>query len=167
MKTTSFITAIIVALSLLASNNIFAANEEGKTNENKYVYDTQMVDGHINTRTVYKVTKENTLSPYIKHEYNYTNNGKVSEKKTLYWLNEEKEWKEVAIYNFTYSDNTCNIELSVWNGKKNKMLKSRRYIYSTDSENNLTMSISFDWDSKNDGWKETDNETPEMPNPLA
>ena len=32
------------------------------------------------------------------------------------------------------------------------MVKNRRYIYSTDSDNNLTMSINFDWNAKDDNW---------------
>lgn len=151
MKTTSFLTAIFVVLSLLASNTCFAA-KEGEANDQNYAYDTQMVDGRISTHTIFKVTNQNTLTPYLKHEFSYLADGKVSCKKTLYWIADAQEWKEVAIYNYTYFDNTCNIELSVWNARKNTMVKNRRYIYSTDSDNNLTMSINFDWNAKDDNW---------------
>ena len=84
-----------------------------------YLYDTKEENGKVISKVIF-LQEDGLLNKQIRYEFQYNNNGKVSEKKAYRWNQVKEDW--VPFYQITYQyDNNGNINTNygMWNKKSN------------------------------------------------
>ena len=104
-------TVIVSALLLVCGLN---ASAENKSN---LIYNSEEVNGMKVAETVYKMDG-NTLANYMKYNYKYDDNKRMTESEALKWDSNKDEWVKNLRINYIYEGKTVTTNYYKWNAKK-------------------------------------------------
>ncbi|WP_165155650.1 DUF3836 domain-containing protein [Parabacteroides sp. ZJ-118] len=84
-----------------------------------YLYDTKEENGKIVSKVVF-LQENGLLSKQVRYEFQYNENGKVSEKKAFRWDRANDEWVPFYQITYQYDDQSGEIKTSygMWDKKK-------------------------------------------------
>lgn len=104
-------TVIVSALLLVCGLN---ASADNKSN---LIYNSEEVNGMKVAETVYKMDG-NTLANYMKYNYKYDDNKRMTESEALKWDSNKDEWVKNLRINYIYEGKTVTTNYYKWNAKK-------------------------------------------------
>ena len=104
-------TVIVSALLLVCGLN---ASADNKSN---LIYNSEEVNGMKVAETVYKMDG-NTLANYMKYNYKYDDQNRMTESEALKWNSTKEEWEKDLRINYTYEGKTVTTNYYKWNNKK-------------------------------------------------
>ena len=104
-------TVIVSALLLVCGLN---ASADNKSN---LIYNSEEVNGMKVAETVYKMDG-NTLANYMKYNYKYDDQNRMTESEALKWNSTKEEWEKDLRINYTYEGKTVTTNYYKWNAKK-------------------------------------------------
>ena len=104
-------TVIVSALLLVCGLN---ASADNKSN---LIYNSEEVNGMKVAETVYKMDG-NTLANYMKYNYKYDDNKRMTESEALKWDSNKDEWVKNLRINYIYEGKTVTTNFYKWNAKK-------------------------------------------------
>ena len=104
-------TVIVSALLLVCGLN---ASSDNKSN---LIYNSEEVNGMKVAETVYKMDG-NTLANYMKYNYKYDDNKRMTESEALKWDSNKDEWVKNLRINYIYEGKTVTTNYYKWNAKK-------------------------------------------------
>ena len=104
-------TVIVSALLLVCGLN---ASADNKSN---LIYNSEEKDGVMVGQTVYKMDG-NTLANYMKYNYKYDDNKRMTESEALKWDSNKDEWVKNLRINYIYEGKTVTTNYYKWNAKK-------------------------------------------------
>ncbi len=103
--------AIIYELLLVCGLN---ASADNKSN---LIYNSEEVNGVMVGQTVYKA-EGNTLANYMKYNYKYDDQNRMTESETLKWNANKNAWVNDLSIRYTYQGKTLTTTYYKWNNKK-------------------------------------------------
>lgn len=103
-------TVIVSALLLVCGLN---ASADNKSN---LIYNSEEVNGMKVAETVYKMDG-NTLANYMKYNYKYDDNKRMTESEALKWDSNKDEWVKNLRINYIYEGKTVTTNYYKWNAK--------------------------------------------------
>ena len=104
-------TVIVSALLLVCGLN---ASSDNKSN---LIYNSEEVNGMKVAETVYKMDG-NTHANYMKYNYKYDDNKRMTESEALKWDSNKDEWVKNLRINYIYEGKTVTTNYYKWNAKK-------------------------------------------------
>ncbi len=87
-----------------------------------YLYDTKEENGKIISKVIFLQQENGLLDKQVRYEFQYNQDGKVSEKKAFRWDKEKDEW--TPFYKITYQYDIQNGDIKTHYGIWNKQKKS-------------------------------------------
>lgn len=113
MKTTVLSKSILVLAVMFICNLAMSA-----ASPREYLFDTKEENGKIISKVIF-LNDKGLLSKEFKYEFSYNEKGKVSEKKTYRWDNNQNDWAPFSLATFTYDQETgeINTVYSMWDKK--------------------------------------------------
>lgn len=113
MKTNLSLKLFVLSAMLFAASFVSATGG----NDNQLIYNPIEVDGVTIGQTVFKMDG-NTLANYMKYNYKYDNNKRMTESEALKWNSSKDDWEKNLRINYSYNGNTVTTEYYKWNDKK-------------------------------------------------
>ena len=86
-------------------------------NKSNLIYNSEEVNGMKVAETVYKMDG-NTLANYMKYNYKYDDQNRMTESEALKWNSTKEEWEKDLRINYTYEGKTVTTNYYKWNNKK-------------------------------------------------
>ena len=86
-------------------------------NKNNLIYNSEEVNGVMVGQTVYK-TDGNLLANYMKHNYKYDEQNRMTESETLKWNSDRNQWEKDICIHYLYQGKTITTEYYKWSKKK-------------------------------------------------
>lgn len=112
MKAKVSLKTVIVSVLLLVCG--LNASADNKSN---LIYNSEEVNGMKVAETVYKMDG-NTLANYMKYNYKYDDNKRMTESEALKWDSNKDEWVKNLRINYIYEGKTVTTNYYKWNAKK-------------------------------------------------
>lgn len=132
MKTSAWNKSIIaLVFAFMCSLTISAVSPKD------YLYDTKEENGKIVSKVIY-LEEDGLLNKQVRYEFQYNDNGMVSEKKVFRWNSSNEEW--VPFYQITYQYNGENGEITSYYG----MWDSKKKDYSLNTQTLVIPSANYD-----------------------
>ena len=103
---------IVSAILLVAS-----ATASARSNDGQLVYNPIEENGITVGQTVYKMDGS-TLANYMKYNYKYDDNKRMTESEALKWNNTKEEWEKDLRISYVYEGKTVTTNYYKWNAKK-------------------------------------------------
>ena len=103
-------TVIVSALLLVCGLN---ASADNKSN---LIYNSEEVNGMKVTETVYKMDG-NTLANYMKYNYKYDDQNRMTESEALKWNSTKNTWGNDMCIRYAYQGKTVTTTYYKWNSK--------------------------------------------------
>ena len=103
---------VLSAALLIASFTASARNNDGQL-----IYNPIEENGMTVGQTVYKMDG-NTLANYMKYNYKYDDNKRMTESEALKWDSNKDEWVKNLRINYIYEGKTVTTNYYKWNAKK-------------------------------------------------
>ena len=108
-------TVIVSALLLVCGLN---ASADNKSN---LIYNSEEVNGMKVAETVYKMDG-NTLANYMKYNYKYDDQNRMTESEALKWNSTKNTWGKDMCIRYAYQGKTMTTTYSKWNNKKGEYI---------------------------------------------
>ena len=86
-------------------------------NKSNLIYNSEEVNGMKVAETVYKMDGS-TLANYMKYNYKYDDNKRMTESEALKWDSNKDEWVKNLRINYIYEGKTVTTNYYKWNAKK-------------------------------------------------
>ena len=86
-------------------------------NKSNLIYNSEEVNGVKVAETVYKMDGS-TLANYMKYNYKYDDNKRMTESEALKWDSNKDEWVKNLRINYIYEGKTVTTNYYKWNAKK-------------------------------------------------
>ncbi len=113
MKAKVFFNVVVLTVVLfLSSFTASARNYDGNL-----IYNPEEVDGVMVGQTVYKM-EGSSLANYMKYNYKYDDNKRMTESETLKWNSQKNKWENDLRINYTYAGKTVTANYYKWNKKE-------------------------------------------------
>lgn len=113
MKALNLIKITLVAvIAFVANVTVFSANPD-----NNLIYNAEEVNGVKVSETVYKMDG-NMLTNYMKYNYKYDDNQRMTENVSQKWNNMKNRWENDLCIRYTYSNKSITTEYYKWNARK-------------------------------------------------
>lgn len=114
MKMKAFTKSILVMVFVFVGSLAIQA-----VSPKTYMYDTKEENGKIVSKIVF-LQEDGFLNKEMKYEFNYNQEGKVSEKKAYRWNGKKDLWEPLFLISYEYSNEKGEIYSSygMWNNKK-------------------------------------------------
>lgn len=103
---------IVSAILLVASATASARNNDGQL-----IYNPIEENGITVGQTVYKMDGS-SLANYMKYNYKYDDNKRMTESEALKWNSTKEEWEKDLRINYVYEGKTVTTNYYKWNTKK-------------------------------------------------
>lgn len=104
-------TVIVSALLLVGGLNVSADNKSN------LIYNSEEVNGMKVAETIYKMDG-NTLANYMKYNYKYDDQKRMTESEALKWDGTRNAWSNDMCIRYTYQGKTVTTMYYKWNSKK-------------------------------------------------
>ena len=121
-------TVIVSALLLVCGLN---ASADNKSN---LIYNSEEVNGVMVGQTVYKA-EGNTLANYMKYNYKYDDQNRMTESETLKWNANKNTWVNDLCIRYTYQGKTLTTTYYKWNNKKGEYVLVPEMTVTMDNTN--------------------------------
>ena len=108
-------TVIVSALLLVCGLN---ASADNKSN---LIYNSEEVNGMKVAETVYKMDG-NTLANYMKYNYKYDDQNRMTESEALKWNSTKNTWGKDMCIRYAYQGKTMTTTDYKWNNKKGEYI---------------------------------------------
>ena len=108
-------TVIVSALLLVCGLN---ASADNKSN---LIYNSEEVNGMKVAETVYKMDG-NTLANYMKYNYKYDDQNRMTESEALKWNSTKNTWGKDMWIRYAYQGKTMTTTYYKWNNKKSEYI---------------------------------------------
>ena len=108
-------TVIVSALLLVCGLN---ASADNKSN---LIYNSEEVNGMKVAETVYKMDG-NTLANYMKYNYKYDDQNRMTESEALKWNSTKNTWGKDMCIRYGYQGKTMTTTYYKWNNKKGEYI---------------------------------------------
>ena len=108
-------TVIVSALLLVCGLN---ASADNKSN---LIYNSEEVNGMKVAETVYKMDG-NTLANYMKYNYKYDDQNRMTESEALKWNSTKNTWGKDMCIRYAYQGKTMTTTYHKWNNKKSEYI---------------------------------------------
>lgn len=108
-------TVIVSALLLVCGLN---ASADNKSN---LIYNSEEVNGMKVAETVYKMDG-NTLANYMKYNYKYDDQNRMTESEALKWNSTKNTWGKDMCIRYAYQGKTMTTMYYKWNNKKSEYI---------------------------------------------
>ena len=108
-------TVIVSALLLVCGLN---ASADNKSN---LIYNSEEVNGMKVAETVYKMDG-NTLANYMKYNYKYDDQNRMTESEALKWNSTKNTWGKDMYIRYAYQGKTMTTTYYKWNNKKGEYI---------------------------------------------
>ena len=108
-------TVIVSALLLVCGLN---ASADNKSN---LIYNSEEVNGMKVAETVYKMDG-NTLANYMKYNYKYDDQNRMTESEALKWNSTKNTWGKDMCIRYVYQGKTMTTTYYKWNNKKGEYI---------------------------------------------
>ena len=108
-------TVIVSALLLVCGLN---ASADNKSN---LIYNSEEVNGMKVAETVYKMDG-NTLANYMKYNYKYDDQNRMTESEALKWNSTKNTWGKDMCDRYAYQGKTMTTTYYKWNNKKGEYI---------------------------------------------
>ena len=108
-------TVIVSALLLVCGLN---ASADNKSN---LIYNSEEVNGMKVAETVYKMDG-NTLANYMKYNYKYDDQNRMTESEALKWNSTKNTWGKDMCIRYAYQGKTMATAYCKWNNKKGEYI---------------------------------------------
>ena len=108
-------TVIVSALLLVCGLN---ASADNKSN---LIYNSEEVNGMKVVETVYKMDG-NTLANYMKYNYKYDDQNRMTESEALKWNSTKNTWGKDMSIRYAYQGKTMTTTYYKWNNKKGEYI---------------------------------------------
>lgn len=102
------VSAVLLFVSLAAS---------ARSYDGQLVYNPVEENGMTIGQTVYKMDG-NMLTNYMKYNYKYDDNKRMTESEVLKWNSSKEEWEKDLRINYIYKGKTVTTNYHKWNAKK-------------------------------------------------
>lgn len=113
MKALNLIKITLVAvIAFVANVTVFSANPD-----NNLIYNAEEVNGVKVSETVYKMDG-NMLTNYMKYNYKYDDNQRMTENVSQKWNNMKNRWENDLCIRYTYNNKSITTEYYKWNARK-------------------------------------------------
>ena len=113
MKTTGFLKTVALSAVLLVSSVAVSA----RNYDNNLIYNSEEENGMLIGQTVYK-KEGSSLANYMKYNYKYDDNKRMTESEALKWDSNKDEWVKNLRINYIYEGKTVTTNYYKWNAKK-------------------------------------------------
>lgn len=107
----SFKTVVLSTLLLACGMNLSAENKS------HLIYNSTEVNGLRVNKTVYKA-EGNTLTNFLKYNYKYDEQNRVSEREIMKWNQATQNWENDMCIRFAYEGKTITTTYYKWNTRK-------------------------------------------------
>ncbi len=104
-------TLILSSLLLVCGMNASADNK------NNLIYNSQEVNGVMVGQTVYKA-EGSLLANYMKYNYKYDDQKRMTENETLKWNNTKHTWEKDVCIRYAYQGKSITTTYYKWNKRK-------------------------------------------------
>lgn len=112
MKTKVFLKTVVLSVITMACTLSVSAR-----NDNNLIYNSEQKDGLLIGQTVYKQDGE-SLSNYIKYNYAYDAQKRMTQNETMRWSNIKNSWENDLCIRYKYEGANVTTEYYKWNNKK-------------------------------------------------
>lgn len=124
----SFKTAIVSALLLVCGMNLSAENK------NHLIYNSTEENGLTTEQTVYKADG-NMLVNYMKYNYTYDEQNRISEREALKWNAASQTWVNDMCIRYAYQGKSMTTTYYKWNQKKGQYVLVPEMTVTMDNPN--------------------------------
>jgi len=112
METKSFLKIVTLSLTIL-----FSGISAHAANKNNLIYNSEEKDGVMIAQTIYK-NDGKTLANYMKYNYKYDDQKRMTENEALKWNNDKNAWENSLSIRYTYEGKSITTTYYKWNNKK-------------------------------------------------
>ena len=123
-----FKSCILSSLLLMGGTNLFA------NSENNLIYNSEEENGMMVGQTVYK-TDGNLLSNYMKYNYKYDDQNRMTESEAMKWNSDLNKWEKDICIHYLYQGKSLTTEYYKWNKKKGKYVLVPEMTVTVDNAN--------------------------------
>lgn len=103
-------------------------------NKSNLIYNSEEVNGVMVGQTVYKMDG-GTLSNYMKYNYKYDDQNRMTENETMKWNSTENTWNKDLCIRYTYQGKTLTTTYYKWNKKKGEYILVPEMTVTMDNPN--------------------------------
>ena len=103
-------------------------------NENNLIYNSEEENGMMVGQTVYK-TDGNLLSNYMKYNYKYDDQNRMTESEAMKWNSDLNKWEKDICIHYLYQGKSLTTEYYKWNKKKGKYVLVPEMTVTVDNAN--------------------------------
>lgn len=101
----------------------------------------------------------NILTPYLKYEFTYNQDGKMNSKKAFRWDLSGKQWLPYYLFTSTFVGDNEIQEFALWSNKSKDFTRNKeKVIFCKDEMLDRSIYISFRWNEKNEKWEVSNEE---------
>lgn len=121
-------TVILSALLLVCGLNVSADNKSN------LIYNSEEVNGMMVGQTVYKM-EGSALANYMKYNYKYDDQKRITETETLKWNNTKNEWDNDLCIRSSYQGKSVTTTYYKWNKKQSEYILVPEMTITMDNPN--------------------------------
>ena len=121
-------TVIISALLLVCGLNVSADNKSN------LIYNSEEVNGVMVGQTVYKM-EGNALANYMKYNYTYDNQKRMTESEALKWNSVKSSWDNDMCIRYAYQGKSVTTTYYKWNKKQGEYVLVPEMTVTMDNPN--------------------------------
>lgn len=125
MNAKSFVKTMCASALMLVSSLTLSAE-----NDSNLYYNAEEVNGLKTTETIYKANGD-VLANYMKYNYTYDDQKRLTMSEALVWNNERNEWQKEMCMRYAYKDGNITTTYYQWNRRKG--------VYELQPEQTVTM----------------------------
>lgn len=129
MKTKVFLKTVALSAVILFSSIAASA-----ANKNNLIYNSEEKDGVTVGQTVYKMDG-GTLSNYMKYNYKYDDQQRMTESEAMKWNSEKNDWQNDLCIRYAYKGKTLTTTYYKWNSKQKEYILVPEMTVTMDNPN--------------------------------
>lgn len=150
MKTIIFFKRVLASAALVSVCGFACATNNGK----QFVHNDTMEKGRLVCREIYSMDNpvSGILSPVKMHKYSYDTDHQKTVKSTYTWNVFKNAWEKESLTVVSRYETETSVEYSVWNKEKESFSPSEKYIYITNSDNQLIAQYAYKMNSRTNQW---------------
>lgn len=154
MKATMFISKVIVLVTLFLSVCGWASAANSNDDERKFINNDVLKDGKVVSREVYELEEgSSALSPVKKFEYAYDEAQQLKEKTTHKWNSSSMKWVKESLLSISRTGTETIVEYALWVPNKRVFSPSDKFVYVTNSEDNMITQYSYKMNKRTKEWE--------------
>ena len=121
--------------TLILSSVLFVCGMNASAdNKNNLVYNSQELNGVMVGQTVYKA-EGTTLANYMKYNYKYDDQKRMTENETLKWNSDKKSWENDICIRYAYQGKSITTTYYKWNKRKGEYVLVPEMTITMDNTN--------------------------------